>query len=99
MLRGFDKEGTMKLIRALAGLVSIALLAASGAALAQQPLKIGFGMSLTGPLAGNGKAALISMEIWRDDVNARGGILGRNVEFVHYDDQTNPATVPSIYAK
>jgi len=68
-------------------------------ALAQQPLKIGFGMSLTGPLAGNGKAALISMEIWRDDVNARGGILGRKVEFVYYDDQTNPSTVPSIYNK
>jgi branched-chain amino acid transport system substrate-binding protein len=68
-------------------------------AFAQQPLKIGFGMSLTGPLAGNGKAALISMEIWRDDVNARGGILGRKVEFVYYDDQTNPSTVPSIYNK
>src|SRR2546421_3185035 len=71
----------------------------AGAALAQQPLKIGFGMSLTGPLAGNGKAALIAMEIWRDDVNAKGGILGRKVEFVYYDDQTSPATVPSIYAK
>jgi branched-chain amino acid transport system substrate-binding protein len=96
---GFDKEGTMKLVRALAGLMAFALLAASGAALAQQPLKIGFGMSLTGPLAGNGKAALISMEIWRDDVNAKGGILGRRVEFVYYDDQTSPATVPSIYTK
>jgi branched-chain amino acid transport system substrate-binding protein len=69
------------------------------AAFAQQPLKIGFGMSLTGPLAGNGKAALIAMEIWRDDVNAKGGILGRKVEFVHYDDQTNPSTVPGIYTK
>ena len=68
-------------------------------ALAQQPLRIGFGMSLTGPLAGNGKAALISMEIWRDDVNAKGGILGRKVDFVYYDDQTNPATVPAIYTK
>src|SRR4029078_242029 len=68
-------------------------------ALAQQPLKIGFGMSLTGPLAGNGKAALISMEIWRDDVHARRGILGRKVEFTYYDDQTNPSTVPSIYNK
>jgi hypothetical protein len=56
-------------------------------------------MSLTGPLAGNGKAALISMQIWREDVNARGGILGRKVEFVYYDDQTNPSTVPSIYSK
>jgi branched-chain amino acid transport system substrate-binding protein len=89
----------MKVIRALAGLMAAALLAASGAALAQQPLRIGFGMSLTGPLAGNGKAALISMEIWRDDVNAKGGILGRKVEFVYYDDQTNPATVPGIYTK
>jgi branched-chain amino acid transport system substrate-binding protein len=71
----------------------------SGTTLAQQPLKIGFGMSLTGPLAGNGKAALIAMEIWRDDVNAKGGILGRKVEFVYYDDQTSPATVPAIYAK
>lgn len=71
----------------------------AGAALAQQPLKIGFGMSLTGPLAGNGKAALIAMEIWREDVNAKGGILGRNVEFVYYDDQTNPSTVPGLYTK
>jgi len=74
-------------------------LALAGAALAQQPLKIGFGMSLTGPLAGNGKAALIAMEIWRDDVNAKGGILGRTVEFVYYDDQTSPSTVPSLYSK
>lgn len=77
-------------------LVSLVL---SGAALAQQPLRIGFGMSQTGALAGNGKAALISMEIWRDDVNARGGILGRKVEFVQYDDQTNPSTVPGLYTK
>ena len=68
-------------------------------ACAQQPLKVGFGMSLTGPLAGNGKAALISMQIWAEDVNAKGGILGRKVELVFYDDQTNPSTVPSIYAK
>jgi branched-chain amino acid transport system substrate-binding protein len=68
-------------------------------AYAQQPLKIGFGMSLTGPLAGNGKAALIAMQIWAEDVNAKGGILGRKVELVFYDDQTNPSTVPSIYNK
>jgi len=89
----------MKLIRAIAAMLGAMLLAAPAAVLAQQPLKIGFGMSLTGPLAGNGKAALIAMEIWRDDVNKKGGILGRKVEFIYYDDQTNPATVPSIYAK
>jgi len=77
----------------------IATLALAFSAHAQQPLKIGFGMSLTGPLAGNGKAALISMQIWAADVNARGGLLGRKVELVYYDDQTNPSTVPSIYNK
>ncbi len=79
--------------------VTLALAAAAGPAAAQQPLKVGFGMSLTGPLAGNGKAALISMQIWAEDVNARGGLLGRKVELVYYDDQTSPATVPGIYTK
>jgi branched-chain amino acid transport system substrate-binding protein len=81
-----------------AGLATFSI-ALVGAVHAQQPLKIGFGMSLTGPLAGNGKAALISMQIWAEDVNARGGLLGRKVELVYYDDQTNPSTVPSIYNK
>src|ERR1700739_3550147 len=80
------------------GLVAL-VIALAGSVHAQQPLKIGFGMSLTGPLAGNGKAALIAMQIWAEDVNARGGILGRKVELVYYDDQTNPSTVPSIYNK
>ena len=66
---------------------------------AADTIKIGFGMALTGPLAGAGKAALIAMQIWRDDVNGRGGILGKQVELIHYDDQTNPATVPGIYTK
>src|ERR1700694_4577559 len=77
----------------------VALSWSAAPAVAQQPLKIGFGMSLTGPLAGNGKAALIAMQIWAEDVNTKGGILGRKVELVYYDDQTNPSTVPSIYNK
>src|SRR3989442_15619786 len=91
-------NGVVRISKRVLGALVIGL-ALSGTALAQQPLKIGFGMSLTGPLAGNGKAALIAMEIWRDDVNAKGGILGRKVEFVYYDDQTSPATVPGIYTK
>src|SRR5258707_5036308 len=80
------------------GLVALSLVLAASVQ-AQQPLKIGFGMSLTGPLAGNGKAALIAMQIWAEDVNARGGLLGRKIDLVYYDDQTNPSTVPSIYNK
>ena len=66
---------------------------------AAEPIKIGFSMTLTGGLAGAGQAALIAMKIWKDDVNAAGGLLGRQVEFVYYDDATNPSKVPGIYSK
>jgi branched-chain amino acid transport system substrate-binding protein len=79
----------------------IALVAAgfAGLAGAAEPIKVGFSMALTGALAGAGKGALIAMEIWRDDVNKAGGLLGRQVEFVYYDDATQPAKVPPIYTK
>jgi branched-chain amino acid transport system substrate-binding protein len=82
-------------------LAATVALAGAGPALAQgqKPIKIGFGMALTGGLAANGKAALLAMQIWKDDVNKKGGLLGRPVEFIYYDDQTNPATVPGIYTK
>jgi len=68
-------------------------------ALAADPIKIGFSMEETGGLAANGKPALLAMQIWADDVNAKGGLLGRPVQLVHYDDQSNPANVPAIYTK
>src|SRR5262245_13711813 len=67
--------------------------------LAADPIKIGFSMALTGAVAPNGKMLLASLEIWRDDVNAKGGLLGRPVELVYYDDQSNPSNVPGIYTK
>jgi branched-chain amino acid transport system substrate-binding protein len=80
-------------------LFAVAFAALSAAAAAAEPIKIGFSMALTGGLAGAGKAALIAMEIWREDVNKKGGLLGRQVEFVYYDDATQPAKVPPIYTK
>lgn len=68
-------------------------------ALAAEPIKIGFGMAASGPLGGNGRAALVAIKMWRDEINARGGLLGRPVQLVYYDDQTNPALVPGIYSK
>ncbi len=64
-----------------------------------QEIKIGFGMALTGGLAPNGKSALLGMKIWEDTINKKGGLLGRPVKLVYYDDQTNPSTVPGIYTK
>jgi branched-chain amino acid transport system substrate-binding protein len=66
---------------------------------AANPIRIGFSMSLTGPNAGAGKMFLVGHEIWRDEINAKGGLLGRPVEFVYYDDQSNPSVVPGIYSK
>ena len=82
-------------------LVLVGMLVSFGApaANAAKPFKLGFSMALTGPLGPAGKAALLAMQIWRDDVNATGGLLGRKVELVYYDDQTKPANVPGIYAK
>jgi len=82
-------------------LVSFILgLAFSAAALAQSaPVKIGIGIAQTGTLGGGGKAALLALQMWVEDVNGRGGLLGRKVELLAYDDQSNPATTPGIYTK
>jgi branched-chain amino acid transport system substrate-binding protein len=83
----------------LAVALSLAAVLAPAAAPAAEPIKIGFGMALTGGLAANGKSALVAMQIWESDINAKGGLLGRPVKLVFYDDQTNPSTVPGIYSK
>jgi branched-chain amino acid transport system substrate-binding protein len=80
-------------------LAAAGVLCAATSAMAAEPIKIGFSMALTGGLAANGKAALLAMQMWADDVNKKGGLLGRPVKLIHYDDQTNPATVPSLYTK
>jgi branched-chain amino acid transport system substrate-binding protein len=66
---------------------------------AADPIKIGLGMALTGPLAANGKMSLLAMQVWEEDINAKGGLLGRPVKLIYYDDQSNPSQVPSIYSK
>src|SRR5919204_805472 len=64
-----------------------------------EPIKIGFSMALTGPLAANGKQALLGAKIWEEETNKKGGLLGRPVKIFFYDDQSNPSTVPGIYTK
>jgi branched-chain amino acid transport system substrate-binding protein len=96
-------------IRRFSGAVSGALFVISGllaafvpapaAAQTGEPIKIGYSMALSGGLAANGRSALLAQKIWEEDTNARGGLLGRPVKLIYYDDQTNPATVPGIYTK
>ena len=80
-------------------IVALGSLLASATQSAADPIKIGFGMALTGPLAANGKMSLVAMKIWEEDVNAKGGLMGRPVKLIYYDDQSNPSMVPGIYTK
>lgn len=85
-------------IRPLAWLAFVIFITAVPAR-AAEPIKVGFSMALTGAVAPNGRQLLLALEIWRDDVNTKGGLLGRPLELVYYDDQSNPANVPGIYTK
>src|SRR5712671_2792491 len=80
-------------------LIGILLAAFAALAFAQQPVKIGMSMPQTGSLGAGGQAALVALRMWVEDVNAKGGLLGRKVELIVYDDQTNPANTPGIYTK
>lgn len=81
--------------------VTAALLsgAATVRAAEPEPIRIGFGESLTGSLAVVGKSGILAMQIWAEQVNAKGGLLGRPVKLVYYDTQSNPANVPGLYVK
>jgi branched-chain amino acid transport system substrate-binding protein len=72
-----DKTGRGPVAGAILALVAGTLLAASASAQTGEPIKIGFSMALTGGLAPNGKSALLAQKIWEEDVNAKGGLLGR----------------------
>jgi branched-chain amino acid transport system substrate-binding protein len=89
---------SLRRVIAVAGVLSLIALSAPPAR-AVDPIKVGFSMALTGGVAQNGKQLIIALELWRDDVNAKGGLLGRPVELVYYDDQSNPSNVPGIYTK
>lgn len=94
LVRGALIKGAM--VAALAVTLAVS---AQPSARAEEPIKIGFGIALTGGLAAAGKAALVAIQIWAEETNASGGLLGRPVELIYYDDQTNPSTVPGIYTK
>src|ERR1700719_5185764 len=84
----------------LGGTIAAAMLGLTSSAGAEQPpIKIGMSMALTGGLAGGGKASLLGTEIWRDDINARGGLLGRKGELVGYYDKSSASETPAVYSK
>ena len=99
MIRSF-KSRTLALIAGVSlTLAAGAMFVVNSAKAQQPPIKIGFSMSLTGFLSPVGKQGLLGIEIWRDQINKNGGLLGRQVELVYYDDKSSPQEVPGIYTK
>src|SRR5436190_11478429 len=92
---------TRRKVIAGAGAAAVAAALPGGSAFAQGsgPVKIGMSMPQTGSLGAGGQAALLALRMWVEDVNQKGGLLGRKVDFTVYDDQTNPANTPGIYTK
>jgi branched-chain amino acid transport system substrate-binding protein len=87
------------LATAAVALMASTLAVVPASAQSGEPIKIGYSMALTGGLAPNGKSALLAQKIWEEDVNAKGGLLGRPVKLIFYDDKSSPAEVPAIYTK
>ena len=85
--------------RAVSALLVFSALIVPTVVKAADPVRVGFTMALTGGVAPAGKQVLAALQIWRDDVNAKGGLLGRPVELVFYDDQSNPQNIPGLYTK
>jgi branched-chain amino acid transport system substrate-binding protein len=85
--------------RVLWALPGSAALMSSPAFSQSGPIKIGGTLPLTGGNASIGKVAQATAQIWAEDINKRGGLLGRKVELMFYDDQTNPTLVPGLYTK
>src|ERR1051325_9353054 len=79
----------------LAGLLSIS----NATAQSGEPIKVGLSLALTGAGAAPSKVINTALDIWRDELNAKGGLLGRPVQLVILDDQSTPANVPNIYTK
>jgi ABC-type branched-subunit amino acid transport system substrate-binding protein len=77
--------------------VAAALLCIATSLHAQNPVRIGSTLSLTGPLAPAGAIQKAAIEAFIDDLNARGGLLGRKVEWVLKDDQSRPDVTRTLY--
>jgi len=93
--RGFGLSRRGALGAAVAGALA---LAATGA-VAQQPIKVGGTLALTGPLAATGLVHKLVGEIYVEQLNKRGGLLGRQVEWVLLDDQSKPDLARTLYEK
>src|SRR5213593_2943255 len=94
------QEVSMRLTARIALIVGVIVAASTLPAVGQQgPIRIGASLSLTGSYAKLGSNQHEGYKLCERDLNAKGGLLGRKVEFVVYDDQSAPPTAVRLYEK
>ncbi|MGI4939025.1 MAG: amino acid ABC transporter substrate-binding protein [Janthinobacterium lividum] len=76
-----------------------ALLAVPHIARADEPIRLGIALSLSGNLGDSGAEFFRGVELWQEQVNAKGGLLGRQTELIKYDDRSDPATAARLYER
>ncbi len=86
-------------MRQKSAVLLVLLLAGIVPARAAEPITIGFAEAPTGGLAVVGKSGVLAAQLWAEEMNAKGGLLGRPVKLVFYDNQSNASNVPGIYTK
>ena len=79
------------------GLAGCATDGGDAAEATDEPIVIGGTLGLTGIYSGPSAAYEVTYKYWADEVNAAGGILGRQVELKIYDDESNPTTAQQLY--
>jgi branched-chain amino acid transport system substrate-binding protein len=94
-----EMEVTMRRPAIIAAVLILGAVGAAVVADAQGPIRIGASLSLTGTYAKLGKNQHEGYQLCQKDLNAKGGLLGRKVEFVVYDDQSLPPTGVRLYEK
>lgn len=73
------------------------LMLSSSYADAAEPIKIGLSLGLTGKYSEMSDMQIKAFKLWERDINSRGGILGRKVNLIIYDDKSEPQTAKSLY--
>src|SRR3990170_624538 len=91
--------GTMKQLFLLALLLGLVLEPITYLQAQPPPITIGAAVSLSGRMAREGRYQVDGYRLWEMDVNAKGGILGRPVKLIIYDDESEPATAIKLYEK
>jgi len=89
----------VRLASALVGVAAASLLASGAWAQDKTPIKLGVAITQTGPYSPPALFELRGYELAVDQINKAGGLLGRQVEVVKYDDQGNPSTAVQLYQK